>query len=370
MTGDKRKSDGVLTPPEKKALADYDAWVEEDLGGRTGSLVKLFLAAAVAAMVIIAAILVWQAGAPEEGAPNDAGSVSLSNPQEKPAGIRLVYRIDGPPGSQHVWKTIDVIRQRLEGLHYKFSISWEKSHGEIHIEFPGAAGLNMAYIKNIIAELGWLLFALEATEEELKDPEKGLGPKFDPEKFLKDQENDRKVRMQYAPKLYDEAYTGEAVPLYRNPVDFRKPKKPGDRPAFIYFPPNRWKSKKNGKWRGPKTGAIVRMGEEVNFHGEDIVKISPTVSQQEQVAVFEFSPEKKYAFQDFTKKNVKRNLCIIFNEKLLTRPVINSTLPGSGVIQGIGEQEDIEKLVISVRSGRLGIKPVLVREEKFHPKKR
>ena len=372
MTEEKHKSGGSLTPPEQKALADYDAWVEEDLGGRTGSLVKLFLAAAVAAMVIIAAILVWQAGAPEKGTPDNAGNVSLTNPQEKPAGVRLVYRIDGNPVSRTIENAIDVMRQRLDTLSLSkgFSISWEESHGEIRIEFPGADGLKMAYIKKIIAELGWLLFAPEATEEELQDPGTGLGPKFDLAGFLKARENDRKVRMQYAPEHFDESYTGEAVRLYRNLEDFHKPKKPDDRPAFIYFPPNRWKSKKEDKWRGPKTGAIVRMGEDVNFHGEDIVKIYPTVSQLEQVVYFELRPEKKNAFRDFTRKHVKRNLCIVFNEKLVTRPVLNSPLPGSGIIQGLGEREEIQKLIIYIKSGKLGCKPILVREEKFHPEKR
>ena len=82
------------------------------------------------------------------------------------------------------------------------------------------------------------------------------------------------------------------------------------------------------------------------------------------------SPEKKTAFRDFTKKYVKRNLCIIFNEKLLTRPVLNMPLPGAGIIQGIGEREEIRKLIVAIKSGKLGCKPVLVREEKFHPEKR
>jgi len=284
-------------------------------------------------------------------------------------GTSLIYHVPDNPSKTELDEIKGVMSERVDRLALKeISITTDENRDDILIELPGMDETSAKNVKNTLLELGKLLWAIEATEEELKDPIDGLGSKFVLADFMKAQEDRKNQLIQNNPELYDESYTGELMELYKNPADFRVAKNPGDEPAFIYFPPNKWKSRKpGGKWKGPGYGAIVHMGKDMNFYGKDINKVYPTVSQLEQVVFFELRPERKNAFRDFTKDHVKRNLCIIFNEKLVTRPVINTTLPGSGIIQGIGEREEIRKLIVTIKSGSLKIKPILKSEDKIGP---
>ena len=109
------------------------------------------------------------------------------------------------------------------------------------------AAAQAATVKKTLLELGNLIWAIEANEEELTHPLDGLGPKFNLNTFLQEEAERTKRLVDNNPADYDrESYTGEPVHLYKNPDNFRVPRTPGERELFTYYPPYRWKSSKPG----------------------------------------------------------------------------------------------------------------------------
>ena len=280
-------------------------------------------------------------------------------------GTSLIYHVPGDPSDDSMTEIKEVMSQRIDRLGMKeITITVDKNRDDIAIELPAMAADEAATVKRTLLELGKLIWAIEATEDELQAE---LGAGFKLEEFHRQQRE--YVQQQLAAKgddLDKESYTGDPIALYRNPQNPSRPVTPGDKPAFMFFPHNVWKSK-NGKVNGPGYGAIVRYGDDEIFRGDQIKEVFPRTQGFEQVVVFELQPEVKDSFFQFTKKYIKRNLCIVFNEKLVTRPVINAALPGSGIIEGIGEREEIRKLIVTIKSGSLKIKPKLYMEQQIGP---
>jgi len=98
---------------------------------------------------------------------------------------------------------------------------------------------------------------------------------------------------------------------------------------------------------------------------EDIGGLGVATSSSGPPAVFfVFQPDVSSSFREVTRRCAgKRNLCIIFDSQLVTRPVIMIALSGSGIIEGIGGSADRRMLIAAVTSGRLKAVPVLLREE-------
>jgi len=289
-------------------------------------------------------------------------------------GTSLIYNVPGNPTDQELGEVKDVMSRRVDRLGLKeITITTDNRRKDIVIELPGMDAKEAFNVKRTLLELGKLLWAIEANEDELTNAVDGLGPTFNKMEFLQRQAQLVQQRIQSNPDQFDQlSYTGEPVSLYRNPADFTRPKNPGDKPLFTYYPPYRWKSRKIGAtgermWKGPSTGAIIHNRSDMRFQGDKVNNVYPTMSKFEAVVAFDIKPEFKDEFRTLTRKNVQRNLCIIFNEKLVTNPVIQSVLPGSGIIQGIGEREEIRNLIVTIKSGSLKIKPVLFMEQQIGP---
>ena len=82
---------------------------------------------------------------------------------------------------------------------------------------------------------------------------------------------------------------------------------------------------------------------------------------------FELKSRVKPRFREVTSRFVKHHFCIILNGRLVTRPVLMTPLPGSGIIEGIGDHEDRKMLVATIKAGALKVIPILVREETIPP---
>ncbi len=283
-------------------------------------------------------------------------------------GTSLIYNVPDDPTDEQLEEVKEVMRQRVDKLGLKeITITTDKGRNDIIIELPGMSAEEAKRVKDTLLELGQLVWAIEATNEELRDPINGLGPRFDPDQWRQAQLAQAQKIAQANPRHYDEkTFTGFPVLLYNNPQDPTKARAQGQAPSFKYFPPNRYKDKK-GQWAGPGVGAIVHIKQKATLTGEDVARVSPRQQGFEEVVSFEMVPDKKDALRDLTSANKGRNLCVMFNEKLVTRPVINQTLPGGGVIQGIDNREEVRKLVVTIKSGSLKIKPKLFMEQQIGP---
>ncbi|MBN2491182.1 MAG: protein translocase subunit SecD [Planctomycetes bacterium] len=289
-------------------------------------------------------------------------------------GTSLIYNVPGDPSADELGDVRDVMTQRVDRLGLKeITITTDDGHNDIIIELPGMTAADSATVKRTLLELGKLIWAIEATEQELTDPVEGLGPKFNLNQFLQEEAERTRRLVEANPEEYDpRGYTGEPVHLYKNPENFRVARSPGDPELFTFYPPYRWRSTKPGlaeeaRWKGPDVGAVVLKKPGTVISGEEIDNVYPSTGRFEPVVAFELRPESKDAFRDLTRRYLKRNLCIIFNERLVTRPVIQAVLPGSGVIEGISEREEIRKLIVTIKSGSLKIKPVLFMEQQIGP---
>ncbi len=76
---------------------------------------------------------------------------------------------------------------------------------------------------------------------------------------------------------------------------------------------------------------------------------------------FEFNAEGSKAFEDATRANIGRFLAIFLDKKLLTAPVINSVIPGRGIIEGNFTLESAKALSDQLNAGALPV-PLVIEE--------
>lgn len=283
-------------------------------------------------------------------------------------GTSLIYHVPGDPSDKDLEEVKEVMRQRVDKLGLKeITITTDKGSDDIIVELPGMSAEEARQVKTTLLELGQLVWAIEATNEELRDPINGLGPRFDPDQWRQTQLAQAQQLAQANPKQYDpKRFTGFPVLLYNNPQDPTRARAPGQAAAFKYYPPNRYFDNK-GTIAGPSIGAIVHIKQKPTLSGEDVARVAPAQQGFEEVVSFEMIPDKKDALRDLTSSNKGRNLCVMFNEKLVTRPVIEGTLPGGGIIRGIDSRDEVRKLVVTIKSGSLKIKPRLFMEQQIGP---
>ncbi len=352
----------LLTGREWKAVLDYDAWVEENLGRRHPNLLRIFVVAGVAAMVIISAVAIWRStrpGAGESAGENNPAATTQQEKVRKGKRVRLVYRIDNPYGLQ---ETQAVIQHRLDAIHLKgFTITPDSDEKTLTVMLPAMPPLEIDRCRKYILQPVRIFFAIEATPEELQHAS-GLGPEFSPEVFLARRDLRVKQDIHDHPDLFDRhRYTGEATPLYKNPSDWTQPAAVDDRPLFHFYPPNRWFEKDNQKWHGPATGAIVHINADKVISGSSFESLYPQAGQFGAALGFKLKSDRKKQFHALTKQNRNRKMAIIYNDRLVTRPILKGALPGAGVIEGMSE-EDILRLLIAYKTS-LKTKPTLIKME-------
>ena len=138
-------------------------------------------------------------------------------------GTSLIYHVPDNPSKTELEEIKGVMSERVDRLALKeISITTDENRDDILIELPGMDATRADEVQKTLLELGKLLWAIEATEEELKDPIDGLGSKFVLADFMKALEEQKNRAIQNNPELFDESYTGELMPLYKNPADFRE----------------------------------------------------------------------------------------------------------------------------------------------------
>jgi preprotein translocase subunit SecD len=88
--------------------------------------------------------------------------------------------------------------------------------------------------------------------------------------------------------------------------------------------------------------------------GRDLSNAKPTNGQFGQPIVqFNLTPTGSQAFADLTSQNVGNGLAIVLDGRVVSAPVIKSRIADSGVIEGNFTQQEVQDLVLVLKSGAL-----------------
>jgi preprotein translocase subunit SecD len=110
--------------------------------------------------------------------------------------------------------------------------------------------------------------------------------------------------------------------------------------------------------------AVIR---EQVFRAEDVASARAVKQMFEHVLQFAMRDDRRSAFEDFTGRNVNRQIAIILDGTVKCAPTIKSKLPGEGTIQGGGvtgfTQRESEVLAAVLGAGAMPGRLVFVSEE-------
>ncbi len=106
------------------------------------------------------------------------------------------------------------------------------------------------------------------------------------------------------------------------------------------------------------------------FRGSDLAETRVQQQLVEIVVFFKMKPDRRADFKSFTTRGVKKQMAVILDGKVSSAPVIQSPLPGEGIISGGGsgfDRVEANELKIVLASGSTGAKLTLEREEVLGP---
>jgi protein-export membrane protein SecD len=271
-------------------------------------------------------------------------------------GSSLTYQATSSEGEltpERVKRAIQVIENRLNATGVaEISITPTQAN-EIVVELPGRTPQQIRDIKDLIQRNGHLQFRIQA-----------------------DSETEANERRQFE----ESGGTVKPPPGY-DWVGWNPTKFPG-RPKMLLRTPEKpireklerlekkGVAKDSAEWRTAQKEHDDVVRDEV-FTGDQLVR-TDIVNQELQIVVaFEFKDERKPYFERFTERHVKENMAILLDNSVDSAPVIESTLPGKGIIRGGGvagfTQKDARDLAIVLESGSTGINLNLSREESLGP---
>lgn len=321
----------TLTRTERDAIDAYDAWVEDDLPRGPSRL------RTVAALIGIAATLAIGLA---------IGLGDRSTPRAEPtavqpvdeATIRLVYGFRDDVDRATRDATVTVMRWRLRcyGLRESSRVDADVD-GQIVVTLQR---LTLDETNRVVNGLGRRLgerarftIALEADDDELRDPDSGLGPTFDRAVFFQE--------------LAERAVPAASIALYPNPESWSRA--PGDRvaPRFDYCPPM--------PGRPGLRGAIVHRAPTHSVAG-----ITPQIEIEGKRArvLVHFDETGKEQMHTLSARAIDRRLCIAFDGRILARPIIMATLPSRGlrlkIAPEVASAIDASRTMAPLRLIRLG----------------
>ena len=91
----------------------------------------------------------------------------------------------------------------------------------------------------------------------------------------------------------------------------------------------------------------------VQLTGEYLADVYPTYNQMEAVVGFKMNPRGAKIFARLTDRNRGAPLAIILDDKLVSAPIIEERIAGSGIIRGSFTQTQVNDLVATLRAGSL-----------------
>lgn len=105
----------------------------------------------------------------------------------------------------------------------------------------------------------------------------------------------------------------------------------------------------SGKVTGTRSYAVEK---QPVITGRDLKAVQPTRSQFNQpIIAFQLKPEAAAAFGDATGANIGSLLAIVIDRRVVSAPRIGSRIGDTGIIEGGFTEEQVQDLVIQLRSG-------------------
>ena len=217
-------------------------------------------------------------------------------------GAELLYRIRVKPEDDRAniaREVISILEKRIDPqgvLEYRIQ---QQGNKRVLVQVPGATKDEIERLKKRIVTMGKLEFRLCETE-----PSR-----------LRSAEEDKPV-----------------AGCYKHWVGLRKGEVPDPRK-----PAPRWYLVQNS----------------VELTGEYIADVYPTFDKMESVVGFKMNQKGSKLFARITERNVNAPLAIILDEKLVSAPIIEERIAGSGIIRGSFTQTEVNDLVATLRAGSL-----------------
>ncbi len=286
-------------------------------------------------------------------------------------GTRLVYRVDIEEAKNKglvakdadpkkvMEDAITVIGNRIDPSGVREASITQAGEDRILIELPGMSPEEAAQIEDLIQDLGTLEMRLVAYEDnphasfDLNEEKKRLDKWLDANKDLVEQ--DPQAILRFNQKAGKEGGPKSKwlrwYPMYRQ----RNPN---------------WSEGSNvPKWIWEEHSLAHRHYLPINVHpeepyftGEDLDPkgIVPTQDRTGGPAVgYEIVPAKAGKYADWSERNIKKCSAIILNGYVRLAPEFQSRISGRGMISGRFTAQEVDKLIITLKTGSLDVLPEL-----------
>jgi len=309
-------------------------------------------------------------------------------------GSSLRYKLPAPDSAggtvdmdQIRRETIEVFRKRIDSVGLKEIPIYGQGEDEILIELPGMSEVEVESIIQIIQTQGileWLLVAEDETDPDDTENSFFVDKELDAlTEYLEQKEadeggwslesdlspldrtrtfNEREALFRWLPNSpatleRSGVFVPEGATTFNQLRDGLGAAAPEDNKALVsaYF--RMVKIFKDPKWR---------------FSGQDLIMVRKSSDEHSLPAVgFEFKPAGGNDFSEFTEAHIKKGLAIVLDGKVITTPIIQSVLPGSGIISGPKPKgflpHEQEQLITVLKSGSVSVRPILLSRHHIGP---
>lgn len=262
-------------------------------------------------------------------------------------GFELVYRLDVKEGEKDISglvdETIAVIQKRIDTVGLKEIRVQSSGSDQIIVDLPGGDEAEKEQVKAIVERMGVLWFSLIAEKTTSDDfspfvfPEEEIGKVKEQEALIARENRERLARGEE--ELIPEKMVVPFVQRNEEGEEIRR------------------------------FETIIETADRVSGSLLDPRGTLPTMDNLGRPAVgFEFRSEGATKFAHLTREdNINRYLAIVLDGMVQSAPVIRSTIPGRGIIEGNFNHEEVNQQIVILKSGSLPTKPVLDREFSVGP---
>ncbi len=282
-------------------------------------------------------------------------------------GVVLRYRLpevaeqSSNQATESLETTKEIFQNRVDSVGVKEVSIRTVGNDSIEVAIPGISADEAVNYKKILQSVGRLEFRLEATEEP-GVPVSQMTQEFQDELVRRRAAGEEITRdTDFSALTAGVRMEGQGVGFRWVPVSEK------------YEPQFRRENGIAAEVPGPLFSLLRYETREGNFFtGEHISEVRPDVDQSGLLAVgFTIQPGRPASnFGDFTERNIQKKMAIVLDGEIQSFPIIESKIPGRGVISGGSNgftTEEQRRLIAVIKSGSLPQKPILDWENEIGP---